>query len=564
MQGKGRECRNEELEAATSEHPPTNATAWSPLRYSVFRALWLAALVSNLGALMQNVAAAWLMTDLTPSPVPVALLTTMSSLPLFLVGLPAGALADVVDRRWLVVVTQIWMLAVAGVLAGMTAIGWMTPWWLLALTFLLGLGGALSAPAWQAIVPDLVPRHEFAGAVALNSAGFNLARAIGPALGGLLIAASGPAAVFLINAASFLGIIVVMGRWQPEPRVQTAPPERVRSAVAAGMRFTRHSPPLRAVLVRTGVFIGTASALWALLPVVASHELGLSAAGYGVLLGSIGLGAIGGASILPRLRERFSLDQLVIGLTLLFAAGMVGLAFFQNLVLLNLVLATVGVGWLSITSIFNVTAQTIVPAWVQARALGVYLLVFQGGFAGGSAAWGLVADRFGVQTALLVASGLMVLGVLTARRWPLMTDDGLDLNPSQHWPAPVLAWEPDLEAGPVLVTVEYQIAEPQQAAFVQAMREVQVLRLRDGGTRWGLFHDAAMPERFVETFMVGSWAEHLRQHERVTMADHSIEQRALALQQPGTSPLVSHLIATVDSVEANGLARSAGMSGSLP
>ncbi|HEY0735968.1 MAG TPA: MFS transporter [Herpetosiphonaceae bacterium] len=553
------------LEVATSEHPPTNATAWGPLRYSVFRALWLAALVSNLGALMQNVAAAWLMTDLTPSPVPVALLTTMASLPLFMVGLPAGALADVIDRRWLVIVTQIWMLVVAAALAGLTAIDVITPWMLLALTFLLGLGGALSAPAWQAIVPDLVPRHEFAAAVALNSAGFNLARAIGPALGGLMIAATGPAAVFLLNAASFLGIIVVMARWHPPERVQTAPPERVRSAVAAGMRFTRHSPPLRAVLVRTGVFIGTASALWALLPVVASHELGLSAAGYGVLLGSIGLGAIGGASILPRLRERFSTDQLVIGLTLIFAAGMVGLAYLHNLILLNLVLATVGVGWLSITSAFNVTAQTMVPAWVQARALGVYLLVFQGGFAGGSAVWGVVADRLGVQTALLIAAGLMVLGVLTARRWPLMTDDELDLNPSQHWPAPVLAWEPDLEAGPVMITVEYRIAQPQQAAFVQAMREVQILRLRDGATTWGLFHDTATPERFVETFEVASWAEHLRQHERVTIADHSIERRALAFQQPGTEPVVSHLISTVAEVELlSGPAQASKISGSMP
>jgi predicted MFS family arabinose efflux permease len=526
-----------------------SATAWSPLAQPVFRALWLAALVSNLGALMQGVAAAWLMTDLTPSPVPVALLTTMASLPLFLVGLPAGALADVVDRRWLVLATQVWMLVVAAVLGGLTAIGWVTPSVLLGLTFLLGLGGALSAPAWQAIVPDLVPRHEFAAAVALNSAGFNLARAIGPALGGILIAAAGPATVFLLNAASFLGIMIVMYRWQPTPREQTAPPERVRSAVAAGMRFTRHSPPLRAVLVRTGVFITTASALWALLPVVASRQLGLSATGYGIMLGSLGLGAISGASILPRLRERFSVDQLVITLTLLFAAGMIALAYLQNLVLLNAALAIVGVGWLSITSGFNVTAQTVVPAWVQARALGVYLLVFQGSFAAGSAAWGVVADRFGVQTALVVAAGMMVLGVIAAWRWPLHTGEEMDLSPSQHWPPPTLAWQPDLEAGPVLVTVEYRVAEPRQPAFVQAMQEVQTLRLRDGAARWGLFHDTAQPERFLETFVVGSWAEHLRQHERVTMADQIVEQRALEFQQPGTQPIVSHLIGTVESLE---------------
>jgi predicted MFS family arabinose efflux permease len=553
------------MEAATAEHPPITATAWSPLRQPVFRALWLAALVSNLGALMQGVAAAWLMTELTTSPVPVALLTTMSSLPLFLVGLPAGALADVIDRRWLVVVTQLWMLLVAAILGGLAALGWITSWRLLALTFLLGLGGALSAPAWQAIVPDLVPRHEFAAAVALNSAGFNLARAIGPALGGLLIAVTGPATVFLLNAASFLGIIIVMYRWRPQPRVQTAPPERVRSAVAAGMRFTRHSPSLRAVLVRTGVFIGTASALWALLPVVASDQLGLSASGYGILLASIGLGAIAGASILPRLRARLSVEQLVMALTLIVAAGMVALAYLHNLVLLNAALALVGVGWLSITSSFNVTAQTIVPAWVQARALGVYLLVFQGSFAAGSAAWGVVADRFGVQATLLVAAGMMALGIVITRRWPLQVDEELDLSPSQHWPQPTLAWEPDLEVGPVLITIEYQVAEPRHAAFVQAMQEVQTLRLRDGATRWGLFHDAAQPERFLETFVVSSWAEHLRQHERVTIADRGVEQRALALQQPGTVPVVSHLIATSHLVEVpNGRSKPENMSRDVP
>jgi MFS family permease len=509
---------------------------------------------------MQGVAAAWVMTSLTSSATLVALLTTMASLPLFLVGLPAGALADVVDRRWLVLATQAWMLVVAAILSALSAVGWVTPWVLLALTFLLGLGGALGAPAWQAIVPALVPRHELASAIALNSAGFNLARAIGPALGGLLIAAAGPTVVFLLNALSFLGIIIVIYYWRPEPVVHTGPTEGVRSAVAAGVRFTRHSPPLRAVLVRTGVFILAASALWALLPVVASKQLGLGATGYGVLLGSIGVGAIGGASILPRLRERLSVDQIVIALTLVFAAGMIGLVYLQNLVLLNLALVAVGVGWLTITSSFNVAAQITSPAWVQARALGVYLLVFQGGFAGGSAVWGVVADQLGERNALLIAAGVMALGIVTARRWPLATGEEMDLSPSQHWPSPELAWEPQPDAGPVLVTIEYRVAEPQQAEFVETMREIQMLRLRDGASRWTLFRDAAEPERFVETFEVTYWAEHLRQHERVTIADRAVEERALALQQPGTVPAVAHLIAVNDVSALAGLSRTAGAS----
>jgi MFS family permease len=492
---------------------------------------------------MQGVAAAWLMTSLTTSPVPVALLTTMANLPLFLVGLPAGALADVVDRRWLVLVTQVWMLAVAAALGVLALSDWMTPGLLLALTFLISFGGSLSAPAWQAIVPELVPRRELATAVALNSAGFNLARAIGPAIGGLIVAAAGPAAVFLLNAASFLGIIIVIYGWRPAPREQSVQPERVGSAVAAGIRFARYAPQLRAVLVRTATFIFPASALWALLPVVATRQLGLAATGYGVMLASIGLGAVGGAAVLPRLRARLSVDRLVVILTLIFAGGLVALAMLRNLVALNIVLMMVGVGWLTINSFLNVAAQTIAPTWVQARALGVYLLVSQGGLAGGSALWGLVAERFDERTALLAAAMVLVLGLAAVRRWPLRADEELDLRPSQHWPEPALAHEPQAGDGPVLVTIEYRVAEPQQVAFYQAMDAVQMIRRRDGALRWGLFRDAAEPERLLETFVVASWAEHMRQHERVTVADRAVEERALALQRPGTTPIISHLIA---------------------
>lgn len=496
---------------------------------------------------MHTVAAAWLMTSLTPSPVPVALLTTMTNLPLFLIGLPAGALADVVDRRRLVLLTQVWMLAVAALLGALAATGWMTPWLLLGFTFLLGLGGALSAPAWQAIIPELVPRSELATAVALNSAGFNLARAVGPAIGGLLVAAAGASMVFLLNAASFLGVIAVLYRWRPAPRERSALTEGVGGAVAAGIRFSRHSPPLRAVLVRTAAFIFAASALWALLPVVANRQLGLDASGYGLLLASIGLGAVGGAMVLPRLRARLSVDRLVVILTLVFAAGMCTLASVHNLLAISVMLVGVGVAWLTITSFLNVTAQTTAPAWVQARVLGVYLLVFQGGFAGGSAVWGFVAERFGEQSALLAATVVMVVGLAAARRWPLLTGEELDLRPSRHWPEPELALDPQAANGSVLVTVEYQIAAPQQAAFCQAMSALEVIRRRDGATRWGLFRDAAAPERFLETFLVASWAEHLRQHDRITVADRVVEERALALQRPGTTPKVSHFIAAKET-----------------
>jgi MFS family permease len=517
--------------------------ALGPLARPVFRAIWLAALASNIGTLMQGVAAALLMTSLTTSPVPVALLTTMANLPLLLVGLHAGALADLIDRRWLVLVTQVWMLAVAALLGLLTAIGWATPTLLLMLTFLIGLGGALSAPAWQAIMPELVPRRELATAVALNSAGFNLARAVGPAIGGLLVAAAGPASVFLLNAASFLGIIAVIYWWKPPPREQPAMPENVNSAIAAGLRFTRFAPALRAVLVRTFVFIFPASALWALLPVVATNQLGLGALGYGVLLGSIGFGAVGGAALLPRLRARLSVDRLVALLTVAFAGGLCALALLQNLVALNAVLLIVGMGWLTINSFLNVSAQTNAPAWVQARAVGVYLLVSQGGLAGGSAVWGLVADYAGERAALVAAAIVLTGGLLTMWRWPLRSGEDLDLRPSQHWPEPELAHEPAADDGPVLITVEYRVTKEQQPAFCAAMEGVQLIRRRDGATRWRLFRDAADTERMLETFVVPSWAEHLRQHARVTVADRDVEESAQAFQKADSTPLVTHYIA---------------------
>ena len=502
-------------------------------------------MVSNVGTLMQGVGAAWLMTSLSKAPELTALLTTAASLPLFLVGLPAGALADVIDRRWLVLITQIWMLAMATALGVLTIVGFMNPWGLLTLTFLLGLGGALSAPAWQAIIPELVGRQQLPAAVALNSAGFNLARAVGPALGGIVVAAAGPGAVFLLNAASFLAVMFVIYRWQGTPREdkRTTPSESVFEAVQSGIRYARHAEALQAVLVRTAAFIVAASALWALLPVVARHDLGLGALGYGVLLGSLGLGAVGGAIILPRLRERMSADMLMILFTLIFAATTLVLGYVHNVWLVNLAMVATGVAWLILTSSLNVSAQLTTPAWVQARALGVYLLVFQGGFAAGSAVWGAIAGRVGDGRALLGAAIVLVVGSATALRWRLRSGEELDLSPSQHWPQLEVEIEPEPGEGPVLVTVEYQVGDAEAEDFVRTMNEVRTFRLRDGAMRWGLFRDPTAPERYLETFVVPSWGEHLRQHERITVADKEIEDRALALQQPGTSPTTTHFIA---------------------
>jgi MFS family permease len=521
---------------------PKLGEAWGPLAQPVFRSLWLASVASNIGTWMHNVGAAWLMTSLTQSPLLIALLTTMGSLPIFLVGLPAGALADVLDRRRIVLLAQVWMLAVATVLGVLAFTGFISPWMLLGLTFLLSLGGALSLPAWQALIPELVGKEQLASAVALNGAGFNLARAVGPALGGGIVAAVGAGAVFALNALSFLAIIWVIWRWQRPTSETQAIPEPVLSAIQAGGRYARYAPELRAVLVRTAASIIGGSALWALLPVIASQELQLSAFGYGVLLGSVGIGAVCGVPLLAWLRAKYSLDVIVTIMTIVQAVTTLALGYVDQVWLLNAAMILTGAAWLVLTSCLNVAAQTIVPGWVHARALGVFQLVFQGCFAAGAAGWGALAGNVGNAQALLYAALALAAGMSTTLRWHLRTGEDLDLSPSNHMPLPETVVEPALEEGPVLVQIEYRIREGQGDNFVQALEEVRLIRLRDGAFRWDVFRDPAKPSRYVEAFEVASWAEHLRQHERATVVDQEIEARALAYQEAGTEPIVTHLV----------------------
>ncbi len=520
---------------------PLGESAWGPLHESAFRAIWIASVVSNVGTWMQNVGVAWLMTTLTPSPVLVALIQTATTLPVFLIGLPAGALADLIDRRRLLLISQTWMLIAAAALGILTLANLTTPLALLALTFALGLGGAVNSPAWQAIVPELVPRRKLATAVALNGAGFNLARAVGPALGGLLVAAAGPGAVFILNAASFLATIVVLFRWRRAPRPPSdQPAERLIGATLAGLRYVRFSPALRALLARSAIFVVCASALWALLPVVARQRLGLDSSGYGALLACLGLGAVAGAFGLPRMRVLVKLDMLVAAATIVFGLTTIALGWLTVLPVLLVALALAGLAWLMIMSSFNVAAQTVAPAWVSARVLSAYLLVSQGGLALGSLAWGAVADQFGLPTALGLAGVGLCLGIVAAPLWRLERKR-IDLRPSVPLAEVPGTDQIDPERGPVLITVEYRVARDNTREFIAAMQDVRIVRRRDGAVRWRLYQDPLDAERFVETFVVSSWAEHMRQHERGTMADHEIKERARHLSR-GT-PLVSHLIA---------------------
>ena len=526
--------------AATAGHE--NASPWSPLRSPIFRALWIASVVSNLGTWMQNIGAAWLMTTLSASPLMVALVQAATSLPVFLVALPAGALADVVDRRRLLLVTQTWMLIAAGALGVLTVLEEVNPWMLLGFTAALGLGAAMNAPAWQAIVPELVAPGNLQTAIALNAAGFNVARAIGPALGGVIVAASGPGPVFLLNAASFVAVLWVLYRWRREQHAGRLPPEHVIGAMRAGVRYARHAPALQVVLIRTAVFILCGAALWALLPLVARQQLGLGALGYGVLLGCLGVGAVLGATLLPRIKEKVSLDTLVAVAATVFAAVTIMLAYVSDVYLVGAAMLAGGVAWIVLMSSFNAAAQKAAPEWVRARGLALYLLVFQGGTAAGSVVWGAVAMRIGIPTTLLYAAVGLIAGLAAATRYRLAHGEKIDLTPSLHWPEPHLDIQPEPDQGPVLVLIDYLIEPGRSDSFKNAMRQVRQQRLRDGAIRWGLFNDPTSPARYIETFLVESWAEHLRQHERVTVSDQEAEKVTRAFHVGEQAPVVAHFI----------------------
>jgi MFS family permease len=462
---------------------------------------------------------------------------------MFLLSLPAGALADVLDRRRILIVTQSWMTVSAAALGLLTLFGRITPWGLLFFTFVLGLGAALNGPPWQAILPELVPRKELAAAITLQSIGFNIARAAGPAIGGLLVAAAGPAWTFLLNAVSFLGVVAVLFVWRRPSMESVLPAERFFGAMRTGLRYVRHAPEVIAPIVRGSVFVLCASSLWALLPIVARIDLKQGAAGYGILLTALGVGAVAGALVLPRLKRNNSTDLVVAVATLVFAAATAALALVHNFPLVCFALLLAGGAWLSHLSSLNVAVQTVVPSWVQGRALSVYMLIFYAGLAGGSALWGWVADHLGVAQSLLISVAGMIVGLVATLRFHLKSGEGLNLSPSRQWPTLIVHHEPEPERGPVLITVDYEVDPARAAEFARAMDEVRRIRLRDGALQWGLFTDSAMPGRYSEVFLVRSWLEYLRHRERSTVSDRDFVEKARVFHVGPERPVVRRLIA---------------------
>jgi MFS family permease len=522
--------------------------AFDPLKNPLFRDRWMASTVSSVGTWMQDTAGTWLMTLLTTSPLLIALMQTAASLPVLFLGLLAGATADIYEqRRRLLIFWQGWMLASVAVLAVLTFAGVISPLSLLGFTFLLNIGSAMNNPAWQAIVPELVPKEELPAAVTLNAASNNIARAVGPALGGLMVAAfvkadSGAGWVFALNSASFAGVIWILWRWRRQPIFKSAlPAERIAGSVRSGLRYVRYSPGLQGSLIRAFVFSFFVSAVWSLLALVAKRDLHQGAMGYGILNGCLGVGAVVAATLLGKIRERVSADVLLAATSVYYVAALLVLGWVRTPWIVIVTLLGAGFSWTATMSTLNVSVQLSVPAWVYARALGTYLMTFQGGLAIGSVVWGAIAQKSSTKVSLTCAAVGFACSLPWTLRIHILKGALPDLTPYQS-KRPLPASMPEPEAGPVRISILYRIPEENYAAFTQAIHELEGARLRDGAIRWGIFRDTADPEQLNETFVMESWLDFLRSRERMTLADQVIRERVWALHRGPEPPSVSHSV----------------------
>lgn len=519
----------------------TPASSFAPLAQPVFAVLWAATVLGNTGSFMRDVASAWLMTDLSASPAAVAMVQAAGTLPIFLLAIPAGVLTDILDRRKFLIAVQLLLASVSISLMVLAHTGMLSVSALIGLTFLGGIGAALMGPTWQAIVPELVKREDVKSAVALNSLGINIARSIGPAAGGLLLAAFGAALTYGADVASYIVVIAALIWWPRAKNANDALAEGFFGAFRAGLRYIRASRPLHVVLLRAAIFFAFASAVWALLPLVARQLLGGDASFYGILLGSVGAGAIGGALVMPKLRERFDADGLLLGAAVVTALVMGALSFAPPKWFAIVVLLFLGGAWITALTTLNGTAQAVLPNWVRGRGLAVYLTVFNGAMTAGSIGWGAVGEAAGVPGTLLIgAAGLLAAGFIM-HRLKLPAGDA-DMVPSNHWPEPLVAEPVAHDRGPVLILIEYRVEKHHRTAFLHALDELSQERRRDGAYGWGVTEDSADPERMVEWFMVESWAEHLRQHKRVSNADADLQGKVLAYHTGPEKPVVRHFL----------------------
>jgi MFS family permease len=523
--------------------PAAEASTWSPLRHPMFRMLWLTWLASNACMWMNDVAAAWLMTTLTTSPVLIALVQSAATLPVFLLGLPSGALADILDRRRLFMFTQFWVAANAAVASVALLAGWMTAPLLLAITFGNGIGLALRWPVYAAIVPTLVPRRELSAAIALNGIAMNTSRVIGPVLAGALIAGLGSVYVFLLNMTLSLAAGLAILRWRTEAKSSVLPGERLFGAIRVGFQYVAQSPLMRVVLTRVAIFFLQSTALLALLPLVARGLPDGGAWTYTLLLASLGLGAVTAAFWLPRLRVMVSRDRLQRDGSVLQAAAMMAAGFAPNVWTAVPAMLVAGMAWITVVNTLTVYSQLALPDWVRARGMAMYMMVMMGASAAAAAIWGQVATLVEVRWAFVVAAAAGLAALLLLRRllyWPEAEED---LTPARILKEPTPAFEIEHGRGPVMVTVQYEIDPARTQEFLAVMQESRVNRLQKGALSWGLFQDTERPGRFIEYFLDESWADHLRRFERFTAADAELRERRHAFHIGPEPPKVTRYVA---------------------
>jgi MFS family permease len=531
-----------ETRSADSASPQTSTSPFVPLRQPIFRAIWLANLVSNFGGLIQAVAASWLMTTISTSPDMVALVQASTTLPVMMFSLAAGAISDNYDRRLVMLTAQCFMFAVSTTLAVTAWLGLIGPWLLLTFTFLIGCGIALNNPAWQSSVSDMVPRREIPAATMLNSAGFNVARSVGPALGGLIVATTGAAAAFVLNAMCYVALIAVLLRWRPVRQERLLPRETMGIAMSAGLRYVASSPNILSVVLRGCAFGFGGIVALALLPLITRDLVHGGPLTYGVLLGGFGAGAVVGAFFSARLRNRLTTEALVRATFMVFAAAVALAAVSAWMWLTMLALCAAGACWVLTLSTFNATVQLSAPRWVVGRALALYQMATFGGMAGGSWTWGWLTLHYGTEHALLAAAGALVVGAALGLRSPLPPLTALNLDPLSRWREPQIAVDIEPRSGPIIVTVEYMIRDEDVFEFLGAMSERRRIRKRDGARQWTLLRDLVTPELWIERYESPTWVEYIRHNQRVTQADAEIGDRLRALHYGAEPPVARRLI----------------------
>jgi len=514
----------------------------APLRHETYRTIWFASIASNFGGLIQAVGAAWMMTMITASGDMVALVQTSTALPIMLFSLVSGALADSFDRRRVMLTAQCFMLAVSALLSIFAFFGILSPWLLLFFTFLLGCGTALNNPSWQASVGDMVPRADLPGAVTLNSVGFNITRSVGPAIGGIIVAAAGAAAAFAVNTMSYFALIYALMRWKPTYPATTLPREALGSAIFAGLRYISMSPNLQKVMLRGLIFGISASSILALLPIVALELVVGGPLTYGLMLGSFGIGAIGGAVLNARLRERFSSETIVRLSFAGFALSAAIAAFSPISAITCLGLVISGACWVLALSLFNTIVQLSTPRWVVGRALSLYQTVTFGGIAGGSWIWGIAADNYGVANALLMSAVVMLFGIVIGLKFAMPAFETLNLDPLNRFTEPALGLDITPRSGPVVIQVDYEIDDLDVPEFLKLMGERRRIRIRDGARNWALMRDLEKPGSWTETYHTPTWVEYIRHNQRRTQVDGENTDRLRALHRGEAGPHVHRMI----------------------